>query len=59
MKWGVVLQYLLLFAAIVTGIHAGSYGYQIGQQGNRLGAIGIYGLVMATLSISIYLLVRA
>jgi hypothetical protein len=48
------MQFVLVLFAVCTSVHAWSYGRFIEQQGNRLGAMGIYLLVAATISLSLY-----
>lgn len=47
------MNFLLMLFAVCAGLHAWSYGRVIDKRGNRAGAIGIYILVTATISLSL------
>lgn len=48
------MDYVYILAAIAAGIHTLSYGVWIMKQGNKVGAIFLYGLVMLSIGLTVH-----
>ncbi|MDT8902046.1 hypothetical protein [Anaeroselena agilis] len=53
------MNYLYLLAALCTGVHALSYGLWLLRQGNRPGALFVFGLSLGCVALPAYRLFAA
>ena len=53
------MNYAYLFAAILAGVHAYTYGRWLKREGNKLGAFAVFLLTAAAVALPMYRIITA